>query len=290
MRADHFKSWPYPVLRPLSGDYQHVDLQVTFQPLDRRLGTTAFTVDIDFDLSDPDLLHLIDTRQAEYAVLGVCSRTHFRQTFASSEPRITFAAKDGEVAGVLELTPFVVTTTALAHFSAKSWHPDYRRSTFDIDSGSVLAIDSNQEYVIDLAEETPIGSSIEVNGVKTLEPGKWNCDLGKERIVLQMSEPDYKSFRAAREAVKSTPDAAYIMNAIYLPGLIYAMTQADQSPQDYESLRWYRSVDARLADLELPPLGTQGVDRVLHAQTIFGSPFAAMPLLQAPMLTERAGA
>ena len=290
MKSDRLKSWPHPVLRKDSKDYQNVEFQVTFDELDRRIHTTEFGIDVSFALSDPDLLQLIEHGHAEYAILAVCSRTHYRRVFSHSDDHIRISAADGEIAGTLELTPFIVAVRELPQFSGRAWHTDYQGREFRINSGAVLAIDDTAEYLIDLAEEAPVSSCIAVSVAPHLDPGRWNCGLDDERIMLQMSVPDYESFLDAREAVKSTPDAMYIMNAIYLPGLIYAMTQADQSPQDYESLRWYRSVDARLADLELPPLGTQGADRVLHAQTIFGWPFAKMPLLQAPALTERAGA
>ena len=87
MKWEETKSWPYPVLRPNSEDYEKAAFEVTVE-LARLPETTAVEVDAEFALGDTDLLGLVERGAAEYLLLVRCSTTHFRDEFRSREPHI----------------------------------------------------------------------------------------------------------------------------------------------------------------------------------------------------------
>lgn len=90
MRFDSGKGWPHPVLRPpeYGDDYPNAEFEVEID-CRRDKGGVAVEMTVDFALSDPDLLRLVDEDAAEYVVLVKSTKTHFRQEFRSKETRVS---------------------------------------------------------------------------------------------------------------------------------------------------------------------------------------------------------
>lgn len=280
MKFDDAKAFPHPVLRRHSSDYQGVEFEVTFDEPVRRQNSTAFTVCADFCLSDPDLLQLVDTGQAEYALLTTCSRTHYRALVSSAEPHVCVVTDDGDVIGDVEVTPFMVATCDVSSFSAEHWNDAYRvHPTYDIPAGAVLAADEPLECPIDTAEEAPVSSIFDLTSDERLSAGEWICDLSGDRVSVAVSAHDYGRFVTARERFREAPEGAYILNGVYLPCLLHTLHEADRLEDELGDRRWFRTVNARLTNLGCEPLGSADADRLQDAQRIFESPFGAFPFL-----------
>ena len=235
----------------------------------------------DFEMSDPDLLALVDAGQASYVLRVLAPRTHFRGAIVSDKIKIEETFQEGQIHGLAVFSPFLVSTSRLRSYSAKGWHADYASLGFDVEPGSVLAEDEPKEYWVDTAEEAPIGSifTLRRSDDSPLSDGIWRCHLLEEKVVLEMSTADYKRFLEARGRVNGTADASYIMNAVYLPALIWVLEEADRGEEQYRNFRWFRVLDARLGEAHCAGLGAPKASRLTDAQTLLQSPFGRMPLL-----------
>ena len=187
--------------------------------------------------------------------------------------------EDGKLSGRVELRGLLTATEALSGFQTDSWHDDYEDMKFDIQAGAVLAEDDPKEYWIDTAEEAPVGSIFELQKDRALTVGEYRCQLSDEKVLLRMSPGDYDCFLIARRRAYGKPDAAYILNAVYFPALVYALQQADRDDESFGDLRWYRSLNKRLEDCGCPPLGESG-DRLSDAQKLLEKPFSNLPLMK----------
>ena len=277
MRYDPNKAYLYPVLRPDSTDYPRAEFQAEPDP-ERIEHTTAVRVSAEFNLSDPDLLRLVEGGAAQYVLLVRAAATRHRSSHRSGEPTIEVRFESGQLSGRTEIRGLIVAVRDLPGFRAQGWHDDYVGMSFDLHAGDVLAEDEPREYFIDNAEEALVGSIFQVQPHAPLPDGRWNCDLTGDRVALRMSEGDYGRFMDARSRVNGSPDAMYVMNAVYLPALVHVLQEADHGEEEYGDFRWYRSLDARLADCERPQLG-EGRDRLDDAQRLLDQPFAHLPLL-----------
>ena len=280
MKFDPAKSYPHPVLRPGSNDYPHAEFQVEIE-LDRLRGGTMLRVNAAFDMSDPDLLALVEKGKAIYVLRILAPKTHFRGAFVSDEPKIQETFREGQIHGPVVFSPFLVCNSRLFGYSASGWHMDYGSLSFDVEPGAVLAEDEPKQYWVDTAEEAPVGSIfvIRPSDDSALRRGSWRCQLVHDKVMLEMSTPDYERFLLARSRVNGTADASYIMNAIYLPALIWVLQEADKGEEQYRDLRWYRALDARLSEKGYAPLSTANANRLTDAQGLLQTPFARMPLL-----------
>ncbi len=279
MRYDPNKTYLYPVLRPSSTDYPRTAFEVEIYDPERISGTTSLRVSAEFYLSDPDLLSLVDSGVATYALRIRAPATRHRSVCCSFTSEISRVFYDGQLHGRTEIWGFLVAMDHLPGFRAESWHDDYAGLHFDIPAGSVLAQDVPKEYWVDTAEEAPIGSIIQIRSNASAADGAWECQLDGERVTVLLSLQDYKRFENARTRLDGTKDAAYIKNAVYLPALIYVLQEADRGVAEYADRRWYRSLDKRLDDCECRPLGSESSSRLVDAQLLLEQPFAELPLM-----------
>lgn len=283
MRYDLAKSWPHPVLRPSragQGDYVRAEFQVEIE-IDRADDATDAHMHAEFVLSADNLRDAIVAGNAANVLLVKCPATFFRQSFHTQEFEIDHLIEDGQLSGRTEMLGFIVATKRFSLPNGGQWHSDYTADAFDIEPGDVLAQDSPYRPVVDTAESANIGSIFEHVAVDGLDSGRWRCGLEFERLRLEMSPDDERALLAIREGENAPAGAsAAVMNGVYLPALVYALHSADNADGQYAERRWFRALNARLADNNLPELG-EGTDRADDAQALLKSPFGRLLASQA---------
>lgn len=279
MRFDGAKSFPHPVLRPGSSDYEAVEFEVEIK-VERIEWTTSVRIEVDFTLSDTDLLRLVGRELAQYVLVMRCAFTNFRRDLRTSEERVVQEFSDGEIAGELEITPFCVASSAIRDFKASCWNADYKGRAFDLPEGSVLAMDYPVKYWIDTADDSHIGSIFKLVPDPRERRGQWSCSPMDNKVEIHMHPQDFERFCRARQRLSSNADAYYLMNSVYLPAILYLLEVADTDRDELASKRWYTSLETRLRDLDCPPIGSESADRLRDAQAILENPFQSLPFLR----------
>ena len=278
MKFDPGKTYPHPVLRPGSRDYPRAEFQVEIEFRKAR-DSTESEVDVEFSLSDADLSRLVAHGYAQYVLVIRCPKTHFRFSKTTAESKFTVPLGAGSVFGRTEFSPFLVAVRRLSKFRASGWHEEYAGlPPVDIEPGAVLAVDTPKEYTVDNAEEAPIGSIFELDERDQGE-GRWDCDLERERVAILMSGDDRRRFEEARRSDDQS-EASYIMNSIYLPALYHVLVTADAEHSQFEERRWFRSLDARIEDINAAALGKSDQNRLHDAQLLLQHPFANLPFMK----------
>lgn len=279
MKFDLKKAFPHPVLRPHSDDYPDAEFEVQME-LRRQRGASRVDMAADFSLSDEDILEQIEAGAASFVLILECSMTHTRKAYRTLDPHLEGTLEPGLLRSLVELRPFVVTTRLIRNFRARGWHEEFSSMpAMTLSAGTVLAADEPKSYYIDNAEEAPIGSIFMTTPVTTGREGRWNCNIEGERVEIQLSIDDHQRLTRARKSLDGKADAVYLMNGIYLPALHHVLIEADSSPNDYEERRWFRSLDTKLKEHKLQPLGTEQANRLEDAQRLLEDPFRSMPCL-----------
>ena len=268
------------MLRPPSygDDYPHAEFEVEIE-VERAQGSTSLKIGAEYELSDPDLLRLVEDGGAKYVLLIKASRTHFRDMISSAEPHLGRLFSGGDLSGRVEFAPFLICTRQLFKFRAEGWHPDYSGRIFDISSGSVLAEDVPKDYWVDTADEAPLGSIFGHRARANLPVGQWELELAEDRVWIVMSESDTQLYAEARKRANNRPEAQYLMNGLYLPALIAVLNEVDRNVEDYSEYRWFASLGHRLEAVECRPLGDPNANRWTDAQRILDMPFTKMPII-----------
>lgn len=280
MKFDPGKAWPHPVLHPsrCGDDYPRAEFEVEIE-VKLLQDSMVVELDVDFELSDPDLLKLVIDGAANYSLLVRASKTHFRDLVKSADPHFTMRFTKGELSGRVEFAPFLVATRDLPNFLAAGWHSDFSGRRFDIAAGAVLAEDVPKTYWIETADESPLGSIIGVRPNAELSIGQWEFELAEDRVWILMSEHDLERFSNARAQANFRPEGQYLINGLYLPALIAVLNEVDQNADEYRDFRWFASLDHRLEAVNCNPLGHKTSKRHIDAQTVLDSPFVKMPII-----------
>ena len=273
------KTWPWPVLRHSSADYQRCEFQVEVTP--RMVdGSASVTFEADFALSDRAILSAIAKRQACYTLLISCSSTHYRDHKRSYEPHIVWPFGNGVLADRVEVTPFVVTTKTIDDYFSDNWHSDYEGMKFTLPAGAVLAMEPPYGYWVQTGDESPARTVFKTEADDKQDLNEWTFDLNGEYVVLRFNPEDYQRFKRARARAPADGTAEYIMNGVYLQALVCVLSEVDQDPDSYSDFRWFSALQDALARSGCSEMGGGGdLNRGADAQKILGSPFGRMPLL-----------
>ena len=280
MIFDAGKAWPHPVLRPPSygDDYPNAEFEVEIEVKCNK-DSTEVEVCAQFELSDPDLLQLVEDGEAQYVLLIKAPTTHFRECIPSGNHQLMRKFTSGDLAGKVEFAPFLICSRDILNFAAKGWHSDFDGRTFDIATGSVLAEDEPKDYWIETEKEGPLGTIFGHKPLPDQPDGSWACILEEDRVWIVMSPDDAKRYVRAREQSYKQPEAHYLMNGLYLPALLAVLTEVDKHKDHYQEYRWFASLNQRLEDVGCRSIGSDGANRVVDAQMILDSPFTKMPLI-----------
>ena len=280
MIFDAGKAWPHPVLRPPSygDDYPSAEFEVEIE-VNRVQHGTEVEVNVNFELSEPDLLRLVEDGAARYVLLIKAPKTHVRECIQSGTPRVEHKYSATTLTGKVEISPFLICTRDISDFAAKGWHPDFDGRTFNIAKGSVLAEDEPKIYWMDTTEEGPIGSIFELRPQSKHPDGYWEYILENDRVWIVMSTDDAGRLKSARAQLSNRGEGYYLMNGLYLPALLAVLTEADNRTEDFEENRWFTSLNQRLEEVGCDCIGSEGANRVVDAQKILDFPFTKMPII-----------
>ncbi len=280
MRFDQSKAWPHPVLRPpaYGNDYPDAEFEADIDVL-KTPGSTSVSVKVVYQLSDPDLLRLIESDRANYVLLIRATGTHYREAIVSGQDNVDQQLPSDALLGRVTLSPFVVCREDVEEFRSAGWHPDFGTRSYEIRRGTVLAEDMPKDYWIDIADEKPLGSIIGHKSASSIGDGHWKIEIDDDRIWIVMSNADSEQYNKARDRVNETSEGQYLMNGLYLPALVTALHKIDQDAKGYFDCKWFASLDKRLEDIGGSELGTNA-DRLVDAQKILEAPMLRMPLFR----------
>ena len=294
MKYDTRKAFPHPVLRKYSSDYVAGEFSVEPEIL-RTTGSTELEIRIRFNLTNEELNELIQNERAEYVLLVHSPITFLRTAVHSSNSEIKQEFRSGELAGRVSLAPYLagrvslapylVAKTLLHNFCCDTWHEEYLGTTFDIHSGSTLAVGEPHSVYIDMAEESSVASIFRLDADSSiLEDGLWNCDYtsDEDQVTISLSESDYDKTNSVRINASSGDANESLLNGVYFPALVWLLQEMDHLTEnggthEFSERRWFRSLEAKLEEMNCRKIGT-GTERLQDAQKIFEHPFSRLPL------------
>ena len=259
---------PYPVLSPLSDDYDdpRFDLLVT-EPV-RSAGN--LNIPFKMEVSSPSLKDLITEFKAQYVIQTSCVRTAARDTYGTSIAEGMLELADGDYSDALILTPYILAVEEIANFKSEEHAPEWREyhpEGFDIEEAGILAVGNDVE--ITLAPDS-IGSVIDMVAMPQVE-GLFNVDLDNDHILISVNREDKQRIDAMRKHSERDLVHASLFSGLYL----HAITSAIQALPEYEDRRWAQTILNRLEDIGVQADRDELQARALHyAQQLMEQPLA----------------
>ena len=268
------KAFPHPVLSNLSDDY--VDRR--FQPsLKWQVDGSNLALHVRFDLSEETLHDLIKGKQAAYAV-EIHSLQTFRRTVCKSfRDEEKFIFKPGDFVGDVNVNFYIVAVQDVNRFSSPNLHPDFGGHECELRMGDVLAVYPQRSFWFDTEAHKPIGTFFYLDSDKGVSKGRFVVDLEDEGKITILTHPDdYERINFARGQADMKP---LLMASLYLPALLEVLHVLHQDMEEYESKKWCRAINQKLALLTPSViLGRKGrqPDLLEAAQKLFGDPLSRL--------------
>ena len=274
MNFNRPRSWPHPVLSPLSDDVMpnNFDFRLDVLPEHKR-----WILDIEASDEDATLAHSIQTEKARYLAHVECKRTYFRNALGSNTPRFEMEIAADAIFGAVEVSLLVVAAKDLKDYRHPNQHADYRNGAFDISIGEPLAVAVSKTFDAFLEYDPILKLSSIINIMRDTEDEKRmkvNCRDNRIVIILPSAEYDrYRELRAdpaIRGLIATTVILPALMDAFY-----FLRTLPEDDLNDFKAgHRWSRLVLIRLdrMDVDLIDPDAEGAVCLEAAQLLLREP------------------
>lgn len=269
MNFNRARSWPHPVVSPLTDDVtpNGFDFRLDVLPEYKRWILGIEAVD-----EDATLAQYIHTGEARYLAHVECKRTYFRGALMSGKSRFEMPIDGQLLFGVVEVSLLVVATKDLQKYRHPGQHADYRDGTFDVSIGEPLAVAVSKSFDAYL-EADPIlrlSSILDIKrGDEDLRVMKVNCH--SDRIVIELPSSEYDRYRELRAdpRIRGTLATSVVLPAL-LESFFYLRTLGSDLDDFKADHRWSRCVMSRLDRMEID---------IIDASPESGAPLEAAQLL-----------
>lgn len=274
------KMYPYPVLADFLDDYKdngafYVKMAYSHEGYEHRVEVSA-------SLSDEGLASLIRSGKASFTYHVECHQTGYRKIYQTDKEKTVIPLSNKKVRGKVQVCAFITAKKDLHGWSSSSFNDDYAGMKFDIDTGSVLAVCSNQlnltvsDKIDDLADAPSIFNIIQNKDEKERTV---LVDEGGDKISVILPFNEFLVFKTLNSSSRMQP-VLYSMTLV--PALVFVLEKIKSMTQDdrdqYESqYSWYRSIKKALKANFNTDLDSQrdldDLNSVKMAQDLIGVPF-----------------
>lgn len=261
-------SFPHPILSVYNDD---IKSKVGLNPVPLiTAGVDAYTVIVNCEHDNNDLLVLVDSGHVEYYCEATCSNTLYREIVTGHSSEIKLDIPKKKVKGKVSFTCVMVAKLPIANYYNSKSHSDYNGYCFDIETGDILAFFGEFTFNADINYEKlkAVASFMEV--VKNEDLKFANVDLNKPKIQVQLPKEDYEHY--ANDSISKEQKFAPIFHSsIVLNALLIAL----YSFETYKGKTiWANAIEYRLNEKEFESISIKDKENIPEiAQRLLGNPF-----------------
>lgn len=270
MAAWNNRNFPYPVLSPVSDDYQPGIEFRADMPGAAESNGKEITLQISYQNTSDTLGRLIGDGQARYCLLIECVATKRRDTCTGAEPRQTHKLPAAEYSRSFTATPFITAVKPIAGFTSDEHNEEYaeiKPEGFDIPVGAILAVSDYHEINL-----LPAGSPYSIIDIVTddsIAKGQPHVvDTDHDRIRIRIGREHKGQVEAIRQHRHNPqhPHMRGLFSSLYMPGIATAISRLPESSNAWAySLR--QMLKGKKIDVE-----DAANDPVYYAQILMDDP------------------
>ena len=234
------KALPYPVLGR-ADDFTDSEFQSLLDAVvNHSEDGDRLVIEYRFFLSSPEVLDVVSSGRARYALDIQCSDTLYRNVVhCETSGKIEF--KRGELYGRVEIQPCIVATSIISDFRASDLNPEFGESTVSFQPGDVFAIDDAQVRFVEF-DRMKLESLVSAKLNDTLQSYEYKAELDGDIILIEMGsgcKRVWDHFRSDSEV------APFLAMSIY-KDCLHAALFAIATDESASELRWARALNERL--------------------------------------------
>ena len=142
----HNRAFPYPILDTTDEfrqDFSDGDFQAVLEESVVE-GEQQVSVQVTYACSVSEIVDLIESGKATYALLVICPSTLTRRAFVSESSTQEITLNVSDFFGEVELVPQIVVTEKVNGFCSEDLNEEFRDFAFDLCPGDVLAVGDSE--------------------------------------------------------------------------------------------------------------------------------------------------
>ena len=234
MKFDRNKTFPYPVLRPYSDDYNDVEFQATVEFV---VSKDKIIVNVGYAISSKEIATEIINGNAEFVATVGCRDTYFQHVLRSTDMNASAEFDIGELRGEVRVNPYIAVKKDIPAFSSQDINDEFGDKPFSFSIGDVLAQDDAQIFYIDRDLLKPITSVFDLVKKDGQSDDIWTISFDDDHIQIVVSPKMKESIDAARN---SPAKRAVLMNSIYFSAVMQAIQklQNEETRATYSDKKW----------------------------------------------------
>lgn len=269
MQIKRDRSFPYPILGKNYDDYlsSKFGVEIIVNSSKKELN-----VELNVELTNPDLIKLINQKKASVFCHLECPKTKYRSIVELSSLKNKIKIENGLLNGYLELAPVIIATQNIPNYFSSYFNKDYNNLSFNIEKGNVLGIAEQFKIPIkkDLGDLSKIPSIFNIVGDEKIN--KIEVDIYDEKITIKLPLEVHKIYKQFKG--NSQYNEIFI-STIILPSLMHVLSEIKSGSggvmnQSMEDFRWFRVIKKKLTELNLDI--EDSYDLLFFAQEILDMP------------------
>lgn len=240
-----YRSYPHPVLSYFSDDLVRCAFQATVTV---DTSQSYFRLHVTCQLSSRDILVLIESGRAAYALHVECSATRYRRISLSDAPDFVLEVPASAVQGVVDVCVLVCAVQPIEGYANANFHSDYGTTRFSVSKGDVLAVAEDRVFVADSERDQlrRIPSIFEVARTTDPDAASMDIDLMGNKITIKLKSEDYDRYSALIPASHLEPVIASIVAVPVLIEVLENIRTSEDADQDFGNYRWYSVIKEKL--------------------------------------------
>lgn len=280
MKIRNTRIFPYPVLSSMYDDYINCNFNIDVKA---KKGKKRIYIEIVPTINSETLSSLIRNDVAEIIVHFECGRTRYRTTKKLNlEELLSFEFPSGDLNDNLEVIAFVVSKKDIHNFGCKKneFNADYGNTTFEIESGSILAISNQKDIPIpkDIYDLSNVNSIVSIISKQEDDTSKEiNITLTDKKIRVLLPKDTYIDYSGIGKTENQyTP----ILHSMFVfPALVYALdylkAMDDDKWMDVENYLWFKVIKKKVEEIhgKFDKKIIEKYTSVIIAQELIENPF-----------------
>jgi hypothetical protein len=168
--------------------------------------------------------------------------TLFRTLVSLDELEGTIEFQPGEVLGLLEVQSFIIATKKIQKYTPKGINSEYGDNKFEIEAGSVLAIDEKVVLPVSF-KRVKLESIIRVQKSDDIDQDSYTINLESNIITILMGSSYHALWDIMRSDYSVKP---YLYLSVYKDTFVEALSLLHKS-EDVEEYEWAQALIAKCA-------------------------------------------
>ena len=241
-------SFSHPVIGPGRDDV--IDSQFSLKHSPVRGDGLDYYIDLEFEVTDDDLLQFIEAGHASYALHVEAKGFFYRKLFDHLHCNSQIKLEGNMVMGKVECLPLIVSDIPIIKYELSKFHKDYNGISFELLKGDILAIghgfsfEAEKEY--DPLEK--LSSIMQVLPDSTLDNGAMQVELSEEKITVFVSKEDHSKYTKLQQQQETS---AILLQSVAVPALTSAIAYLKSESDESIPYRWQKAIKRKADALGL---------------------------------------